>query len=209
LEPLATFYLRRAQSYAFVRTVLTEALGEDALAKMHRQTQEGPVAASLAAELDEVESLFRGAHVIASRQLGRVEEADRAADPKQADLNSSAFLAWAAAANDPDISRDARMMVPVHTDAAGKRIKVWCLLGWEPKRSWLSYAKQPLVSAADASGKDVNPSEKFEVVYGTQWLDLASPIFAEVWVTKLLNRDEFRRHCDTYVTPSVILANLQ
>jgi hypothetical protein len=30
-----------------------------------------------------------------------------------------------------------------------------------------------------------------------------------VWVTRLLNRDEFRQHCDTYVTPEVILGNLE
>ena len=38
---------------------------------------------------------------------------------------------------------------------------------------------------------------------------LATPVFAEVYVTKLLNRTEFRRHCDTYQSKAAILANLE
>jgi hypothetical protein len=31
---------------------------------------------------------------------------------------------------------------------------------------------------------------------------------AEVYVSKVMDRDEFRRHCDQYQTCSAILANL-
>ena len=37
---------------------------------------------------------------------------------------------------------------------------------------------------------------------------LAYPVTAEAYVTKILNRDEFRRHCDRYKIRSAILANL-
>jgi len=32
---------------------------------------------------------------------------------------------------------------------------------------------------------------------------------AEVYVNEILDRDQFRRHCDTYKTKSAILANLK
>ncbi len=210
VEPLATFYLRRAKSYAFVRQVLVESFGDEGLAKMHRQTPDGPVESSLDAELNEVEGLFRGAYVVASRQLGKPEDKGLAGTAEESDRDAAAFLAWAAAAgSDPDVGRDARMMVPVHTNYMRTKIKVWCLLGWEPRRAWVSFAKRPQVSGTDASGERIDLADHFEIVYGTQFVDLATPVFAEVWVTKLLNREEFRRHCDTYVTPSVIVANLE
>jgi hypothetical protein len=38
---------------------------------------------------------------------------------------------------------------------------------------------------------------------------LATPVMAEVYVSHLLDRDEFRRHCDRYQTLDRILANLR
>jgi hypothetical protein len=36
----------------------------------------------------------------------------------------------------------------------------------------------------------------------------ASPVTAEVYVERILNREEFRGHCDTYKTLSAIVENL-
>lgn len=210
IEPLPQMYFRRAQSYLFVREVLAQAFGEAALAEMHRQTQDGPVKETLDQELQQMATIFYGAHVAASRQLGKAEEpvpAGIAADPAGA---ATALLTWhQSSAADPDLGRDARMMVPVFLDPENDRIKVWCLLGWQTQGAYVSYAKHPAVSATNDAGEAVDLAAKFDVHYYGQGLDLACPIFAEVWVTKLLNRDEFRKHCDTYVTPTAITANLQ
>jgi hypothetical protein len=40
-------------------------------------------------------------------------------------------------------------------------------------------------------------------------LTLVYPVTAEVYVDRILNRDEFRAHCDRYKTPSAILRNLR
>ncbi len=50
----------------------------------------------------------------------------------------------------------------------------------------------------------VDPKIIFEAIF----LDIATPVTAEVYVTKILNRDEFRRHCDLHETASAILASL-
>ena len=101
------------------------------------------------------------------------------------------------------------MMVPVFLDPENRRIKAWCLLGWQTQEAYVSYATHPAVSATSEAGEAVDLAAKFDIHYYGQGLSLACPIFAEVWVTKLLNRDEFRRHCDTYVTPGAITANLE
>ena len=38
--------------------------------------------------------------------------------------------------------------------------------------------------------------------------ELAVPVMAEAYVPRLLDRDEFRRHCDRFKTQDRILANL-
>ena len=58
LEPLATYYLRRARSYNFIHSVLKDMLGENNLAKIHRLTASGPVKKDLSLELKEMEALF-------------------------------------------------------------------------------------------------------------------------------------------------------
>jgi hypothetical protein len=209
VEPLPTMYLRRAQSYAFIREVLSKALGSDTLQQLHRQTQEGPARATLDDELRQLEGLFYGAHVVASRQLGLAETV-AGGSGEGAEKDALAFLRWSQSlAEDADLGRDCRMMVPVFTDPLKGRIKVWCVVGWAPVEAYVSYVRHPALSGTDADGKEVDLASKFDISYYGQSLSLSRPVFAEVWVTELLDRDEFRRHCDTYVLPSVILANLK
>jgi hypothetical protein len=78
---LPTFYLRRAQAYRFVRGVLEQTFGVEALRQMHRQTAEGPVAPDLAAELAQMQALFFGAYATTCRQLGMTPQDDRVPGP--------------------------------------------------------------------------------------------------------------------------------
>jgi len=51
VEPLATYYLRRARSYRFVREMLQQSFGPEALGELQRLTAAGPVNLSLDTEL--------------------------------------------------------------------------------------------------------------------------------------------------------------
>jgi len=42
----------------------------------------------------------------------------------------------------------------------------------------------------------------------TSFYPLAYPVFEEIYVSRLLDRDEFRAHCDRHKTRKAILANL-
>ena len=50
--------------------MLEDALGPGQLERLHRLTETGPVRTCLAEELADMESLFFGAHVIVSKELG-------------------------------------------------------------------------------------------------------------------------------------------
>ncbi len=207
VEILPTMYLRRAQSYAYVRQVLEQSFGKENLAAIHRLTAAGPVAMDLADELESMERLFAGAHVVACRQLGLAGDAAAAADADAAGIH---FLRWVASlASDPDLARDSRMMVPVFFDQQRQKTKVWVMLGWTSTSASYSYAQQPTATVTDPDGKPAAGDEAPELIYHGTWRQLATPVFAEVYVTKLLNRDEFHRHCDTYQTQAAILGNLE
>jgi hypothetical protein len=201
-EPLVTYYKRRAESYAFIRAALLEAFGPAGLASMHRQTAEGPVAADLASELDAIHSLFLGAAAVTSRQLGMTPEG-------KTDADEAAFLAWAkSAASDPDVGRDARMMVPVFYDPGRRMTKVWAFLGWSTRPVHVDFATPPTYEVT-RDGRKPDAKEMPEVhFYGTSY-SVAYPVMAEVYVGRLLDRDEFRKHCDKYKTRAAILGNLK
>jgi hypothetical protein len=47
------------------------------------------------------------------------------------------------------------------------------------------------------------------VAFSGERYEFAIPVTAEVYVTRLLDRDEFRTHCDRHKSRDAILANLQ
>jgi hypothetical protein len=222
VEPLPCLFARRAASYGFVRSVLEEAFGAEALAGLHRLMQEGPCRMPLSEELTFIEKLFGGAAAVAGRELGME------ADPVD-EGGARQFADWRAnLAADSDVSRDCRMMVPIYFDLQRQKMKVWAFLGWRAVPVEVGYATEPSVlgvqrerpsepEAADRLSllrrrfrrqpepqSAVRPPVKFSGdVY-----EFAVPVMAEVYVSRLLDRDEFRRHCDRHRTGDAILANL-
>jgi hypothetical protein len=176
---------------------------------MHRLTAAGPVTPSLADELASMERLFLGAHVVACRDLGLTEDPAAAAE-HPADACAVHFLRWVASLrSDADLARDARMMVPVFYDQQRRKTKVWVMLGWTTSGVSYHYAERPTATVTDLEGKPAAGEEAPELIFHGAWRQLATPVFAEVYVNRLLDRDAFRRHCDTYATQAAILSNLE
>jgi hypothetical protein len=189
--------------------VLEVTFGREALQPMHRLTAEGPVHVDLATELRQMQALFSGASAEVSRQLGMPAEA--APDPgsaRDAEVDSITFLQWRAKlAEDLDLARDARMMVPIFFDRGRQKTKVWVFLGWAERRVLIGYAKPPQFEVfrdGKRLGKDAP-----EVRFMPESRALNYPVSAEVYVTELLDRAQFRKHCDRYKTRSAILENLR
>ncbi len=210
VELLPTMYLRRAESYRFVREVLEETFGKENIKEMHRLTATGPVEINLSDELDQMERLFIGAYIVACREIGMKEDLPKDLGAGQsADDQAKTFLRWVASLqSDPDLAPDIRMMVPVFFDQERQKTKVWVMLGWEQANCTFGYEQEPGVKITGPDGKPVAGDDAPEVHFHGTHRYLATPVFAEVYVTKILNRAEFRRHCDTYQTKAAILANL-
>jgi hypothetical protein len=204
VEPLPTVYSRRAAGYRFVRSVLEEAFGADALDGLHRLNPDGASAAGLAEELAEVEELFAGASATAMRELGM-------GLPGGGEPAARRFAEWRAKVrSDADVGRDARMMVPVFHDVQRGKTKVWALLGWRTAAVDVGYRVPPTVVGVEAvAGKGRPPGEPPPVLFAGDRYGLAMPVMAEAYVGRLLDRDEFRRHCDRHKTRDAILANLR
>ena len=211
VELLPTMYARRAASYRFVRSVLVETFGAEHVAKLHRWTARGPVEPNLLDELDQMAGLFGGAYITACRDIGLAEEpAGGIGNGQPADEQAKSYLRWVASlTSDADLAPDARMMVPVFYDVQRKKTKVWVMLGWEDASNSIDYVKHPAVKITGPDGKPPAEGTGPEVIFYGSYRQLATPVFAEVYVTRILNRAEFRRHCDVYQSKAAILANLE
>ena len=193
-----------------VHQVLEKTFGRAALAKMHRLTATGPVTTNLDSELNEMEALFCGAYLTVCGEIGlepvSLAQLGLAGEPA---ADRTQFNKWLGRMNDdPDVAQDCRMMVPVFYDPQRQKIKVWAFLGWAKRIMDVDFDREPAASIFDSSGAPVrlNPPELQFV--GTH-RELTYPVTAEVYVTQLLDRDEFRRLCDHYANPAKILEQLQ
>ena len=206
-EPLATHYLRRSHAYAFVRHVLENAFGRVALSSMHRRTAVGPASKNLAEELAEMEALFYDAHVAVTSALGMqaLEKSGSGSGPAVSETRFAEFRQQLA--TDPDLGQDVRTMVPVFYDIGRKQTKVWVVLGWATRPVAVTFEHAPRVAVILKAGKPVSSGVRVE--FRGDCHEVAYPVTAEVYVSKILNRDEFRKLCDTYKTQKAILANLK
>jgi hypothetical protein len=219
VEPLPSLFARRAASYRFVRSVLEEAFGTDTLSALYGLTREGARSLPLSDELTHMEKLFDGAAAAARNELGME------AVPGREDTHR--FADWRAnLAADPDVSRDCRMMVPVFFDLQRRTTKVWAFLGWRTVPVEVKYLKEPVIlgeelapepEPADRLGvlrrkfrkpARPQPASPPQVAFRGDRYEFAVPVTAEISVSRLLDRDEFRRHCDRYQTRDAILVNL-
>ncbi len=211
LEPLATYYLRRARSYQFVREVLEQSFGPEALPKLRRLTAAGPVNMPLATELTLMEALFQGAYLRSCEEIGMKPESDFSlGHSHDADLHRAVLAAWLQSLDkDPDLGKDIRMMVPIFYDVNREKTKVWAVLGIASKPLNVNYAKTPALKGIKGpDGSPVKP-EELNIEFVSQHTRLTYIVSAEVYVKHLLNRTEFRQLCDQKKTFKAIVESLQ
>ena len=206
VEPFVTYYERRAVAYAFLRSAIAEAYGDSALSALHRYSPSGRTDRTLGEEIDDVEAILRGAALEARSELG-MGDMDAPAAAQSSDRTRFRDFAGSVA-RDPDIGQDARMMVPVFYDVDRRQIKVWVFLGWRRKSLGVSYLKRPeVVRVNDSHGRDV--TGKVQVTFRLTSRQILVPVACEVYVNRLLDRDEFRRLCDTHRSEAAILEALR
>jgi hypothetical protein len=177
---------------------------------MERITPSGPMNLSLGAELQLVEALFLGACRRVCEEIGLVPELDPDSDgPSETGASRAMLEIWLSSiGKDPDLGQDIRMTVPVFYDVARKQIKIWAILGLATKPLRISHRTHPtLVEIRNSIGWRVNP-RKIKVEFHPE--DHRSAYFAaaEVYVSRIMDRTEFRCHCDRHKTYRAIVENL-
>ena len=117
------------------------------------------------------------------------------------------FMAWRdKLGSDPDVGQESRMMVPVFYDIAQEDEGLGVpRLDGASRRSRL---RQGTRSDRVRPGRQSRDRNGTSAGVSMASYPLAYPVTAEVYVTKILARDEFRQHCDRYKTRAAILANL-
>lgn len=189
VEPMLTYYQRRAAGYDFVRGVLESSFGRDGLRSLRRITAAGAADASLDDELMETASLFRGAAAVAAEEMGlaRAEES-----------TVRHFRSWAKTP-DPELGSDIRAMVPVFYDHERGKTKVWAVLGWSTRDLEVDFATAPAARVLQGHVRLDFVPERHPIAY---------PVLAETWVSRVMDGEEFRAHCDQFRTRSEILRHL-
>ncbi len=211
LEPLATYYLRRAHSYQFVRDVLERSFGPEGLEKMRRLTADGPVNLPLGEEIYLMQALFHGAYLQACGEIGMTPESESdLGNGKDANAHRAIYKAWLASIRkDPDLGKDVRMMVPIFYDLGRQKTKVWMVLGIATKPLRVSFVTPPMVKGIKGpDGRGVKSGD-VKVSFAPDHHRAAYFATAEVYVTRLLDRAEFREHCARLKTYRAIVRNLQ
>jgi hypothetical protein len=205
LDPLPTLYLRRAETYRALREALDEVFGT-ALARTPRTMASGAPGRPIGVGLVEMEALFRDAAAASWRELGVVPERKVRGWSGDSAAGARRFAAWRRrVAKDQDVTADARMMVPVSHNSQTGAVRVWAFLGWTQRLSaTFSFAERPRVTAEPLRGDSVHVVPNY--------LDLVrpvvEPVVVETYVTRLLDRDSFRRLCDRCKSPAAILEAL-
>lgn len=209
LEPLATYYYRRALSYQFVYDVLKRSFGLEGLEKMQRLTADGSLNLPLGEEIRLMGALFHGAYLQVCGEIGMTPRAEPdLGDGKDETAHRTILKGWLESIQkDPDLGNDVRMMVPIFYDIGRRRTKVWIVLGIATKPLSVSYAASPLVTEIKKPGSDVNCD--VEVSFTSEHHRTAYFATAEVYVKHLLDRTEFRAHCARHKTYRAIVSNLE
>jgi hypothetical protein len=87
-------------------------------------------------------------------------------------------------------------MVPVFFDKGRGKMKVWAFLGWAQREVTIDFAEPPRHRIRDGEGRDAGARVRLEFVAAQRCV--VEPVSAECYVSRLLDRDEFRAHCDRY-----------
>jgi hypothetical protein len=89
-------------------------------------------------------------------------------------------------------------MVPVSVDPRTSRTHVFAFLGWVRRPLGVWFSRPPKVVESPA-----------RVVFGGETHALDTPVVVEMWVDRLLDRDELRELCERHRTRGRIMRAIQ
>ncbi|HUE72647.1 MAG TPA: hypothetical protein VMP01_17305 [Pirellulaceae bacterium] len=209
LEPAPTYYLRTARAYDFLRDFLHERVGRDELAKLHGLTAGGERPLDLAAELDQMRTLFFGCYLLSCEDLGMRPSttSEETGDPNSAMAAAEKWLSEIK--TDPDLAADTRVIVPVYYDPQRQVMSVWATVGVRLVKLKAEFDPRFLPSVRPADGGEWKPVEQGKLKPTTSLIAVDEFITCQIPSLTPLSREEFRKLCDEHKTKEQIIAALQ
>ncbi len=209
VEPCPTYYLRTARAYAFLQDFLHERIGKDELAKLHGLTADGERPLDLAAELDQMRTLFYGLYLLSCEDLGMQPSttAEETGDPADAMAAAETWLSQIK--NDPDLAADTRVIVPVYYDPMKRVTSVWATVGVRLVNLSAEFDPRFPPSLRPADGGEWKPAEQEKLEPATHLIAVDEFITCQIPSLAPLSREEFRKLCDQHATKEKIVAALQ
>jgi hypothetical protein len=209
VEPCPTYFLRTARAYAFLQDFLLERIGPEELATLHGLTADGERQLDLAAELEQMRTLFYGLYLISCEDLGvrPSATADELDDPPAAMAAAEAWLGQIK--SDPDLAADTRVIVPVYYDPMRKVTSVWATVGVRLVKLSAEYDPRFPPSLRAESGGEWEPVETDKLEAMNSVIAVDEFVTCQIPNLKPLSREEFRKLCDEHGTKEKIVAALQ
>jgi len=209
VEPHPTYYLRTARAYDFLQKFLHDAVGREELATLHGLTAEGERTLDLAAELDQMRTLFFGVYLISCEDLGLRPStmADETGDPAAAMAAAEKWLGEIK--SDPDLAADTRVIVPVYYDPMKREMSVWATAGVRLVKLTAAYDARFPLSLRPVSGGEWKPVEPYKLEAMNTVIAVDEFITCQIPTLTPLTREEFRKLCDEHKTKEKIVAALQ
>lgn len=207
VEPCPSFYVRTARAYAFLTHILEASVGKEGLQALHGLREGKDQQVDLYKELTSQRDLFYGLYLVSCEDIGlrprfaKEEPVDRERCYQQASVWLETAL------DDPDLTRDTRVIVTVYHDGGRKISRCWATLGVRMAHLEASYARPPhWKPAKEGEWLAVEASR-----LGASKYLIAVDEFAEVELKglRVLNREEFRMLCDRGKNKSAIVRLLQ
>jgi hypothetical protein len=175
LEPLPTYYSLTADAFRFLRTVVEERRGQRAL-DLAQWRESGPVEATIGSGIDEVVELYDCA-----AKLSLLEIQGHATGDGVDAMRARLLRLFA----DPDVTRDARGMVPLGLTEDNTQVRVVVFAGWDVHRLTAE------LTSIDGELPD-------GVALGTEAHPIPLPIVQEMTMPAelTLSREEMLARCD-------------
>lgn len=212
VEPFPTYYLRTARGYRFLRTYLQAVLGVpflDAQRRVYADGSRGEV--GLDAALGAMAQRMYGLYLLSARSVG-MDPAAQLLPEELGDMDTEAALAaargWLEAwQEDPDVTADARVIVPV--GAAGDEMIYWAVIGVRAIQAHTAFVEgfEPRVRIPDDAQsfcevRDFVPHDYQLLVEDMVEVRLSAD-------TPPPTRAELRALCDEHQTHDAIVAALE
>jgi hypothetical protein len=210
VEPHPTYYLRTARAYTFLQKFLHERVGREELATLHGLTAQGERTLDLAAELDEMRTLFFGLYLISCDDLGMRPSttAEETGDPAGAMAAAEKWLGQIA--TDPDLAADTRVIVPVYYDPLKGEMSVWATAGVRLVKLSAAYDSRFLPSVRPvADGGEWKKIDPYMLEPTNAVIAVDEFITCQIPTVKPLTREEFRKLCDEHKTKDKIIEALK